>query len=68
MKKQILVLAAFSFMQMAQAQTSPKPVTPAAKAVTTVKPVTPVKEVVVKPMKINCLMKIYSQIILKCKM
>ena len=43
MKKQILVLAAFSFMQMAQAQTSPKPV----------KPATTVKAAAVKPLKVG---------------
>jgi FKBP-type peptidyl-prolyl cis-trans isomerase FklB len=53
MKKQILVLAAFSFMQMAQAQTSPKSVTPATKAVTTVKPATPVKAVPAQALKVG---------------
>ena len=43
MKKQILVLAAFSFMQWAQAQTSPKPA----------KPATSVKALPVKPLKVE---------------
>jgi len=47
MKKQILVLAAFSFMQTAQAQTSPKPAVPA-KAAVSAKTV-----VAVKPLKVE---------------